>query len=71
MSCYCVYVIPGAWKEIKDLPGHVRQRVRRAIDALSDDPHPPKSETLNTPELEIELYRLRLDRWRIVYADRG
>ncbi|MBI1904200.1 MAG: hypothetical protein HYS13_24155 [Planctomycetia bacterium] len=34
MSRYTVYVTPGAWKEIKRLPGHIRQRVRRAVDAL-------------------------------------
>ena len=50
------------------LPGHIRQRVKRAIDALADNPRPPRSKKLNMPDLEGELYRLRLDRWRIVYA---
>jgi mRNA interferase RelE/StbE len=71
LSQYTVYVIPGAWKEIKSLPGNVRQRVRRAIDALADNPHPPKSNQLDAtglPDFEAELYRIRLDRWRIVYA---
>ena len=36
MSRYTVYIIPRAWKEIKDLPGNMRQRVKRAIDALAD-----------------------------------
>jgi mRNA interferase RelE/StbE len=65
---YTVYVIPRAWKEMKDLPGSMRQRVRRAVDALADNPHPPKSKRLKVPDLEPELYRLRLGRWRIVYA---
>jgi mRNA interferase RelE/StbE len=56
------------WKEIKDLSGHVRQRVKRAIEALADDPRPPGSKRLDTRELDCELYRLRLDRWRVVYA---
>ena len=68
MSRYTVYVIPSAWREIKNLPGNVRQRVRRAIDALADNPRPPGSKELQLPELEPELYRVRLDRWRIVYA---
>ncbi|MFB0535329.1 MAG: type II toxin-antitoxin system RelE/ParE family toxin [Anaerolineae bacterium] len=68
MSRYTVYIIPRAWKEIKDLPGNMRQRVKRAIDALADDPRPPKSKAMDAPEFEHELRRLRLDRWRIVYA---
>ena len=66
MTRYTVYVVPRAWQEIRDLPGHMRQRVRQAIDGLADNPRPPRSKRLDVPELE--LYRLRLDRWRIVYA---
>jgi mRNA interferase RelE/StbE len=68
VSRYTVYIIPRAWKEIKDLPGNMRQRVKRAIDALADDPRPPRSKALDAPEFEHELRQLRLDRWRIVYA---
>ncbi len=68
MNGYTVYVIPRAWQEIKVLPGHMRQRVKRAVDALANNPHPPQSKRLKTPDLECELYRLRLGRWRIVYA---
>jgi len=63
-----VYVIPRAWSEISNLPGYVRQRVKRAIDALALDPRPAGSQPLSGAELERELRRLRLDRWRIVYA---
>jgi mRNA interferase RelE/StbE len=71
VSRYTVYVIPPAWQEIKNLPGNLRQRVKRAIDALAENPHPSKSKKLDISDLadfEAELYRLRLDRWRIVYA---
>ena len=68
MSRYTVYVIPRAWDEIKNLPGHMRQRVRRAVDELADNPHPPRSRRLRTERVTPELYRLRLDRWRIVYG---
>ena len=68
MGTYTAYVIPLAWTEIKALPGNMRQRVWRAIDALADDPHPADSLVLDMPESERELCRLRLDRWRIVYA---
>jgi mRNA interferase RelE/StbE len=68
VSRYTVYVIPRAWDEIKNLPGHMRQRVRRAVDELADNPHPPRSRRLRTERVTPELYRLRLDRWRIVYG---
>jgi mRNA interferase RelE/StbE len=68
MSRFTVYVIPQAWEEIKDLPGNMRQRVKRAIDELAEDPYPTASKKLEVPSWEYSLYRLRLDRWRIVYA---
>lgn len=96
MTHYTVYVTPSAWREIQALPGNIRQRVRRAINALEQEPRPPESKPLHTtttmdkpnpddasqdeadtqaPEPEeatdeqaYELHRIRLDRWRIVYA---
>ena len=69
---YKVYVLPQAWKEIKRLPGNMRQRVKRAIDGLSENPRPPGSVKLDTSGLpgidDVELRRLRIERWRIVYA---
>jgi mRNA-degrading endonuclease RelE of RelBE toxin-antitoxin system len=50
------------------LPGHVRQRVRLAIAALADDPRPPGSRPLDFGLPVGEPCRLRIDRWRIVYA---
>ena len=67
MIRYHIFITPAAWKETKKLPGHVRQRVKRAIDNLAEYPRPSKSKQLKT-ELDQELWRLRLDRWRIVYA---
>jgi mRNA interferase RelE/StbE len=68
VSRYTVYVIPRAWREMKGLPGNVRQRVKWAVAALAEDPRPAKSKALDVPEFEHELRRLRLDRWRIVYV---
>jgi mRNA interferase RelE/StbE len=74
VSQYKVYVTPSALREIRELPGHVRQRARRAIDALEDNPHPPESNALDLSEIEspreveCEVRRLRLDKWRVVYA---
>ena len=68
MPGYSIYVYSDAWQEIKNLPGHMRQRVRRAIDDLLDEPRPASSRQLEYPGLNFELRRIRLDRWRIVYA---
>lgn len=87
MSWYTVYVTPAAWDEARDLPGHVRQRIRRMIATLADEPRPAESKALVIPASEViaaqditapvedqplvpsyELRRIRLDRWRIVYA---
>ena len=68
MSRFKVYVTPAAWREIKELPGHVRQRVKRAVEALSADPQPSGSKALTCPGVQAEVRRLRLDQWRLLYA---
>jgi mRNA interferase RelE/StbE len=88
VSRYTVYVTPTAWDEVQDLPGHMRQRIRRAIAGLADEPRPAESKALVRPVQQealdtqdtaasvedalqgpvYELRRIRLDRWRIVYA---
>jgi mRNA interferase RelE/StbE len=68
VSRYSVYVTPAAVKELKGLPGNVRQRVRRAVKALAENPRPAKSKVLNVPGLVCEVRRLRFDRWRLLYA---
>jgi mRNA interferase RelE/StbE len=68
MSRYTIYVTPRARDEIKALPGHVRQRVKRAVGELADDPRPPSSKRLNLPDIQLEVYRMRLDRWRVLYV---
>ena len=54
------------------LPGNIRQRVKRLINALPFEPRPASSrvldvEGLDVPE-DVEIRRLRLDKWRILYA---
>lgn len=73
MSQYTVYVTPSAWEEIKNLPGNMRQRVRRTIEALGDRPRPSQSTQLDVakievPGLSIEPRRIRIEQWRIVYT---
>lgn len=63
MSRYTVDITPQALQKIKGLPGHLRQRVKRAIDDLDDSPHPAESKGLEMPDaLPFELCRIRLDK---------
>ena len=74
MSSYTVYVTPAALVAAKNLPGHVRQRVKRAIDDLQTEPRPAESKELDFPEAKqpsgnkVEVRRLRLDKWRVLYT---
>lgn len=54
----------GVLRDIERLPGHVRQRIKRTIYSLADNPRPPGAiELRNQPGR----YRIRLDDWRILY----
>jgi mRNA interferase RelE/StbE len=68
VSDYKLYITPACFKEIKSLPGHIRQRVRKEIGALANDPRPSQTKALNVPDIAVELRRLRLDKWRVLYA---
>lgn len=69
---YDLFIEPVVHAARQELPGNTRQRVRRLIDALEINPRPPGSRDLGTEDLElpadVEMRRIRLDRWRIVYA---
>lgn len=68
---YTVYVLPRALHEIKHLPGHVRQRVKRVIDELGQNPRPSGSIELSDitmPKPHVTLHRFKIEKWRIVYA---
>ena len=65
---YRLWIENEAKTEIRQLPGHVRQQIRRAIKGLSDNPRPHYSRKMRTPEgIELEVRRLRLERWRVIY----
>ncbi len=68
MSRYKVFITPDALREIKDLPGHIRQRAKRAISGLVHNAFPAGSKSLNLPHLKFTVCRIRLDKWRIVYV---
>lgn len=70
-----LWVEPAVIDEIARLPGHVRQRVRRAVRDLPNDPRPAQSRALDIPaELQVESVearRLRMDQWRVIYVIDG
>ncbi len=71
-GAYRLWIEPEAHAQRDRLPGNVRQRVKRALDGLAADAHPPGSQVLDFADLDLppgmELCRLRLGKWRIVYA---
>ena len=59
-----------ARRAIPDLPGNYRQRIKREITALADDPRPAKAERLRDDPTRVnppERYKINLDRWRVIY----
>ena len=68
MASYKVYIENEAKAEIRSLPGHVRQRVSRAIRELVDDPTPHASRPLQVPGIAVDVRRIRIDRWRVIYT---
>lgn len=67
-----LWVEPSVHQARKRLPGHVRQRVKQVISSLADDPQPFNSRSLDVTRLDtppgVEFRRVRLERWRVVYA---
>lgn len=63
---------PSVHEARKQLPGHVRHQIKLAIASLANDPRPAQTQPLDVTGIDvpegIELRRLRLDRWRLVYA---
>jgi mRNA interferase RelE/StbE len=53
-----------AQKELGRLPGHVRQRARRIVNALAANPRPRDAKELRGMPGR---YRIRLSKWRIIY----
>jgi mRNA interferase RelE/StbE len=63
---YRLVIDDEARKVLKRLPGHMRQRIARAIDSLKHDPRP-----VDAKAMEDELagyWRLRIDNYRIIYT---
>lgn len=66
---YRIWLRDEAKAEVRDLPGNMRQRIQHAIDMLAASPRPPGSRRMRVAGSSLlEVRRLRLDRWRIIYA---
>jgi len=66
---YQLWIDDEAKTEIRRLPGHMRQRIRRAVQSLSSEPRPHYSRELRTsPGIALEVRWLRLEHWRVVYV---
>ncbi len=61
---YRVVILPSAQKELARLPAKVRRRADERIRALAENPRPPGCKKLKG---EVDLYRVALGGYRIVY----
>ncbi len=61
---YRIRITETAKKEIRQLPGNIRQRVRKVVRGLAADPILRWAKELR--DLPGR-YRIRLDDWRIIY----
>lgn len=74
MASYRVEIEPECHLEIRQLPGNFRQRIVRAIKELESEPRPYTSSSLEmeragfTVDSAVELRRIRMTPWRIVYV---
>jgi mRNA-degrading endonuclease RelE of RelBE toxin-antitoxin system len=62
---YTVLFDDPVFDELDQLPANYKRRIFDLIKSLATDPFPAKSKQLEDP-LD-HLYRIRLDKWRVVY----
>ena len=61
---YRIKILPETKKEIDQLPGHMRQRVRQFIAELARNPRPNEAKALRERE---DIWRYRVGEWRVVW----
>ena len=64
---YAVEVAPAASRELRKLPGPVRDALLLRLRALRDDPRPEDAKKLSSPQ---NLWRIRVDEYRLLYQIR-
>lgn len=69
---YDLFIEPEVHTARHTLPGNMRQQIRRIIADLAVSPRPPESAVIDTEGLDlregVEIRRLRIERWRMIYA---
>jgi mRNA interferase RelE/StbE len=61
---YQINYTDEARRSLRILPGNYRQRIRRLIESLADDPRPRQAVELRDMP---NRYRIRVDSWRLIY----
>lgn len=71
-AAYRVWIEPEVHSAREELPGNIRQRVKRLLDDLAKNPRPSSSKPLDISGLDvppaIEIRGARLEHWRVLYA---
>ena len=71
-TIYRLWIEPEVHSARDELPGNVRQRVKRTLDGLSANPRPSSSKRLDISDLDVpeetEIRRVRLEQWRLLHA---
>jgi len=62
------YLTPLAYADLKKLPGNTRRQMIVAIDGLGKNTRPPNGIELTIEGENREIRRLRVGKWRIIYA---
>lgn len=61
---YQINYTDEARRSLRTLPGNYRQRIRRLVESLADEPRPQQAiELRDMPNR----YRIRVDHWRLIY----
>ena len=63
---YEIRFLPSVRKDLRGIPHPAVRRILAAIDQLAEQPRPPASKKLSS----IDLYRIRVGVYRIVYEIR-
>ncbi len=64
---YAVDFAPGADREFRKLAPQIKMRLQPRIDALANNPRPPRARKLRGAG---ELWRIRVGEYRIIYEIR-
>lgn len=60
---YQIKYTDEAKNALRTAPGYYRQRFKRAIEDLSDNPRPAVAEPMREPDR----FKIKFDRWRLIY----